>query len=126
MRSVSIDKHKDFRDGVSVLGLIAGILLLAWTGCDTEAKLRENQGDIESRLLAIEHRMKEPSPLGALLTKRLDALESRVRHPLFARHVDHCPQCRGDKPSEEGGPSPLCVKGFGLLQQDVRNAREEQ
>ena len=42
----------------------------------------------------------------------------------FEAHCRECKQCRGDEPSEEGGPSPLCEVGFRLLQEDMKGKRK--
>lgn len=59
-----------------------------------------------------------------LLHGRLERLVERLRMrqemPRFWRHRQECARCRGDVQSEEGGPSPLCVEGFSLMQDDLR------
>jgi len=48
--------------------------------------------------------------------------ENKVfEHPLFTQHAKDCKQCGGKTTSKEGGPAPLCEKGFKLLQQDATN-----
>jgi hypothetical protein len=46
--------------------------------------------------------------------------EKNSKYPLFTKHAENCKLCGGGATSEEGGPAPLCEKGFELLQQDVR------
>lgn len=62
----------------------------------------------------------------AALDRRISDIDTRVRYPRYARHVDGCPQCRGDVPNEEGGPSSLCVEGFEVWKSDMRAERERR
>jgi len=56
---------------------------------------------------------------------RMKDVERRVLTPRFGRHCAGCAQCRGDVPSEEGGPSPLCRTGFELMKEDLREKLAE-
>lgn len=91
-----------------------------------ELKLRDAITAVEGDVLAIEHRLERPSPVAAVLSRRLDHLEKRLDYPRFTRHAKGCAQCRGDVPNaEEGGPSPLCARGFAILKEDAAAWNEE-
>jgi hypothetical protein len=62
----------------------------------------------------------------ATLDRKVSNLETRVIYPRYARHFDGCPQCRGDVPSEEGGPPPLCEEGFELWKAGMRAEKERR
>ena len=68
-----------------------------------------------------ERNRKAPGPVALWqYFRRVRDLERRVLTPRFGRHAGTCAQCRGDVPSEEGGPGSLCARGFALWQQDLR------
>ena len=46
-----------------------------------------------------------------------------IRTPRFDRHRKDCPQCRGDIASDEGGPPPLCERGFELWKDDMKASK---
>ena len=81
---------------------------------------------LEQRIAEVEEIVSQPSPAAKAIASRLKQLEHRVMYPSFARHADGCRQCRGDEPSEEGGPSPLCERGFVLMQKDVSEANKQE
>lgn len=86
----------------------------------------ERLDKIEEQLAANEERRSVgliPRSLAAL-DRRLSNLETRVRHPRYARHVDGCPQCRGDVPNEEGGPPSLCEEGFDVWKSDMKAEKD--
>ena len=84
---------------------------------------------IEAKIAANEERLRAagliPRTLAAL-DRRISDLDARVRYPRYARHVDGCPQCRGDIPSEEGGPPSLCEEGFEVWKSDMKAEKERR
>jgi hypothetical protein len=83
-----------------------------------EAKLANHDQRLQSAGLI-------PRTLAAL-DRRVSDLDTRVRYPRYARHYDGCPQCRGDVPSEEGGPPSLCEEGFEVWKSDMRAEKERR
>ena len=59
------------------------------------------------------------------LEKKVDRLSKLVLMPRFTRHQDRCQQCCEGAESEEGGPAPLCERGFRLMQEDGREHSQE-
>lgn len=104
--------------------------------CALVIAVRTDIGTLEKRVMNIttrdndrlaaleeeaERNRKAPGPVALWqYFRRVRDLERRVLTPRFGRHAGTCAQCRGDVPSEEGGPSPLCARGFALWQQDLR------
>ena len=89
----------------------------------------ERLDKIESQLAANEERLRSagliPRALAAL-DRRVSDLDTRVRYPRYARHYDGCQQCRGDVPSDEGGPPSLCEEGFEVWKADMRAERDRR
>ena len=83
-----------------------------------EAKLANHDQRLQSAGLI-------PRTLAAL-DRKVSDLDTRVRYPRYARHYDGCPQCRGDVPSEEGGPPSLCEEGFEVWKSDMRAEKERR
>jgi len=88
--------------------------------------LRSDVERLEARLEAVESRVIGMEKVARLDSRVLQALRMRVESPRFCRHRDGCPQCRGDIPSEEGGPAPLCEEGFEAMKQDRKELNGQQ
>ena len=88
--------------------------------------LRSDVDRLEARLEAVEDRLLRNEKSAMLDSRVIQALRMRVESPRFCRHRDGCPQCRGDIPSEEGGPSPLCEAGFEAMKQDRKELKGQQ
>ena len=130
--------HKELMEwlGITASGCVVGLLLVVASSFDLfpfqqRSRLNaaiERLDKIESQLAENEERRSVgliPKSLAAL-DRRLSNLETRVRHPRYAKHVDGCPQCRGDVPNEEGGPPSLCEEGLEVLILDMQAERDRR
>ena len=114
--------------GAAVGAVLAGAVFVGVR--DTRmAAVASRIDKIEERVSAYEERIRASGPLSrtlAALERKVSNLETRVRYPRFAKHVDGCPQCRGDTESEDGGPPPLCEEGFDVWKSDMRAEKERR
>ena len=115
--------------GCFVVLLLAGAAAFGLFPFQEQSRLTaaiERLDRIEGQLAANEERRSVgliPRSLAAL-DRRVSNLETRVRHPRYAKHVDGCPQCRGDVPNEEGGPPSLCEEGLEVLILDMQAEKD--
>ena len=115
--------------GCVVVLMLAGAAVLGLFPFQQRSRLNaaiERIDKIDSQLAENEERRSAgliPRSLAAL-DRRLSNLETRVRYPRYARHVDGCPQCRGDVPNEEGGPPSLCEEGFDVWKSDMKAEKD--
>lgn len=114
-------------DGLSLWSVAVSLCLIG--SCSDMDKLTKRVDALANgrhdRLAAIEEESrKSPGPVALWqYFQRVRDLERRVLTPRFGRHAGTCAQCRGDVPSEEGGPGSLCARGFALWQHDLREQK---
>jgi hypothetical protein len=105
---------------IAIIAVVAMAAICAMLGKLERKQVIKPPRDVEAMVIELSDRMFSAE-------KRIARLSRLVLLPRFCRHQERCAQCRGETTiAEEGGPAPLCEKGFILMQEDERAQSQEE